>query len=422
MGSWLSQGPEGLMRRVVVTGLGVVSPVGIGVDPFWEALCRGASGIGRISRFDPAPFPSQIAGEVRGFDPLAYLPRRDVVRTDPFVHYAMTAANQAVFDAKLEIAGRNDRAGVSVGSSMGGISLFVQAQETLQREGPAAVSPYALPGYLPNMAAGWISMRTGARGPIAAAATACAAGSQAIGDAFRMIQRGEADAMLAGGTDALVQPVVIACFCALRALSTRNGDPTGASRPFDRDRDGFVLAEGAGILVLEELELAQARGAHVYAELAGYGLTADAHHPTAPSQDGPARAMQLALADAGLAPGDIDYVNAHGTSTPHNDINETRAIKQAFGTHARRLAVSSTKSMTGHLNAAAGAVEAIATVLALERGLVPPTINYRTPDPECDLDYVPNEARAMPLRAAISNSFAFGGINATLAFRRAPQV
>ncbi|MGH7265194.1 MAG: beta-ketoacyl-ACP synthase II [Candidatus Rokuibacteriota bacterium] len=408
------------MRRVVITGMGVVSPVGIGLDAFWSALVRGESGVARITRFDPAPFASQIAAEVRGFDPLAYIPRRDVVRTDPFIHFALAAAKEAVANAKLDIEAQPTRVGVSVGSSMGGIGLLMTAYDTLGHDGPAAVSAYAMPGFLPNMAAGWVSMRAGARGPISAAATACAAGTQAIGDAFRAIQRGEAVAMLAGGTDALVHPIVISCFGALRALSVRNDDPPGASRPFDRDRDGFVLGEGAGILVLEELEAARARGAHIHAELSGYGHTADAHHATAPSTEGPARAMILALEDAGLRPGDIDYVNAHGTSTRHNDANETRAIKQVFGPEARRIAVSSTKSMTGHLNGAAGAVEAIATVLAVERGVAPPTINYRTPDPECDLDYVPNQARPFPIRAAMSNSFAFGGVNAILVFRQVP--
>jgi 3-oxoacyl-[acyl-carrier-protein] synthase II len=408
-----------MRRRVVVTGLGVVSPVGIGVDAFWDALLRGESGIGHITRFDPGRLPVRIAGEVRGFDPVAHLPRRDVVRTDAFIQYAMVAARQAVADAKLDLEDRGERVGVSLGSAMGGIPLLMAMYDVLQREGPEAVSAYAMPGFLPNMAAGWVSMRTGARGPIGAASTACAAGNQAIGDAFRAIQRGDADAMLAGGTDALVHPVVVASFCALRALSTRNDEPRRASRPFDKNRDGFVLAEGAGVLVLEELGVARARGAHAYAELVGYGLTADAHHPTAPSTDGPTRAMRLALADAGLAPEDVDYVNAHGTSTPHNDTNETHALKQVFGAHAGRLLVSSTKSMTGHLIGAAGAVEAIATALAVERDLIPPTINYETPDPECDLDYVPNQARRLTVRAAISNAFAFGGTNAILAFRKA---
>ena len=406
------------MRRVVVTGMGVVSPVGIGLETFWEALTQGVSGIGRISRFDPAPFSSQVAGEVRGFDPLVYLLRRDVVRTDLFIQYALVAANEAIADAKLKIEGQGERVGVSIGTGMGGIPLLLAAYDTLRQEGPEAVSPYAMPGYLPNMAAGWVSMRTGARGSIGCASTACAAGNQAIGDAFRAIQGGEADVMLAGGTDALIHPLILGCFCALRALSTNNAEPTRASRPFDKERDGFVLAEGAGILVLEELEAARAREAHIYAEVAGYGITGDAHHPTAPSNDGPARAMALALADAGLRPEEIDYINAHGTSTPHNDMNETRAIKQVFGAHAGGLAVSSTKSMTGHLIGAAGAVEAIATALAIERSLVPPTINYRTPDPDCDLDYVPNRARPTELRAALSNAFAFGGTNAILAFKK----
>ena len=407
------------MRRVVITGLGVVSPLGVGVEVFWDSLTRGIPGVRRISRFDPSGLPSQMAGEIPNFDPLQYLPRRDVVRTDLFIQYALAAAQEAIADAKLRLEGQRDRVGVSVGSSVGGLPLLLRSYDQFLAEGSEGVSPYALPGLLPNMAAGWISMRAGARGPIAAAATACAAGNQAIGDAFRAIQRGEADAMLAGGTDALIHPIIIAGFCALRALSRRNADPERASRPFDAGRDGFVLAEGAGVLVLEALDIAQERGAHVYAELVGYGVSADAHHPTAPSTEGPARAMSLALADAGLRPEDIDYVNAHGTSTPHNDINETRAIKETFGSHAHQLAVSSTKSMTGHLIGAAGAVEAIATALALERGLVPPTINYESPDPECDLDYVPNSARKARIRAAISNGFAFGGTNATLVFRRA---
>lgn len=406
------------MRRVVVTGLGVVSPIGIGADAFWTSLRHGASGIGPITKFDASNLASRIAGEVRGFDPLAFLPRRDVVRTDTFIQYALIAAQEAIADAKLVLGTGNDRVGASIGTGMGGLPVLMTAHDTLNREGPGAVSPYAMPGFLPNMAAGWVSMRTGARGPIASPTTACAAGAQAIGDAFRMIQRGDADAMLAGGTDALITPVIVACFCALRALSTRNADPTGASRPFDKERDGFVLAEGAGIVALEELHAARARGAHIYAELVGYGLGADAYHPTASSADGSARAMALALADAGLRPEEIDYINAHGTSTPQNDMSETKAIKQVFGEHARRLAISSTKSMTGHLIGGAGAVEAIATVLSIQHQLVHPTINYRTPDPECDLDYVPNESRAMVVETAISNSFAFGGTNAILVFRR----
>ena len=407
------------MRRVAVTGLGVVSPVGVGAHAFWSALIEGKSGVGPITKFDPSRFASRIAGEVRDFDPTAFLSRRDVVRTDSFIHFVLAATQEAVEDAKLQIGAEPDRVGVAIGSAIGGMPLLESTLRTLELEGPAVVSPYAMPGFLPNMAAGWVSMRTGARGPIATPATACAAGSQAIGDAFRMIQWGAADVMIAGGTEALITPLVVSCFCALRALSTHNDDPQRASRPFDKERNGFVLAEGAGIVVLEALDRARARGAHVYAEIGGYGLTADAHHPTAPTTEGPARAMALALADAALRPDAVDYINAHGTSTMINDVNETRAIKQAFGDHAGRLAGSSTKSMTGHLIGAAGAVEAIATILAVERGLVPPTINLRAPDPECDLDYVPNTARRMDVASALSNSFAFGGVNVVLLFKKA---
>jgi 3-oxoacyl-[acyl-carrier-protein] synthase II len=406
------------MRRVVVTGMGVVSPLGVGVDAFWDGLVQGRSGVRRITRFDPSPYPSQIAGEVPDFDPAAHLPRRDIVRTDVFIHYALISAQAALTDSGVKIDGQNDRVGVSIGTGMGGVPLLLSSWETLRREGMAGVSAYALPGSLPNMAAGWVSMRTGARGPLFTPTTACAASSQAVGDAFRSIQRGDADVMLAGGTDALIHPLVIAGFSSIRALSTRNDAPALASRPFDRDRDGFVLAEGAGILVLELLEMARARGARIYAEVLGYGLSADANHPTASSSDGPARAMRLALGDAKLEPGAVDYVNAHGTSTSLNDQHETEALKAVFGEHARRLAVSSIKSMTGHLVGAAGGVEAIATALALHHGILPPTINYTTPDPACDLDYVPNQARRVPIRAAMSNSFAFGGTNAILVLGR----
>lgn len=406
------------MRRVVVTGLGVVSPVGIGIDKLWEQLTHGVSGVRRITKFDASGLPSQIAGEVTGFDPEAYLPRRDIVRTDTFVHFALTATQQALADAKLPSSAGDPRMGVSIGTGMGGLPLLLTTYDGLVREQMRGVNPYAMPGFLPNMAAGWVSMRAGARGPIACATTACAAGAQAIGDAARIIERGDADVMIAGGAEALVTPLVIACFGALRALSTRNDAPTEASRPFDRDRDGFVLSEGAGMIVLEELEHARGRGSHIYAELAGYGITADAHHPTASSVDGPARAMALALRDARVHPQQVDYVNAHGTSTPHNDLNETRAIKHAFGAHAYRLAVGSTKSMMGHLLGAAGAVEAVVSVLALERGMLPPTINYASPDPECDLDYVPNHARHCKIGIAMSNSFAFGGVNTSLIFKK----
>jgi 3-oxoacyl-[acyl-carrier-protein] synthase II len=406
------------MRRVVVTGMGVVSPFGVGIDAFWDGLTQGRSGVRRITRFDASPYPSQIAGEVPDFTAAAHLPRRDVVRTDAFIHFALISALAALGDSGVKVDGQNDRVGVSIGTGMGGVPLLLSSWETLRQEGMAGVSAYALPGSLPNMAAGWVSMRTGARGPLFSPTTACAASSQAVGDAFRTIQRGDADVMLAGGTDSLIHPLVIAGFSAIRALSTRNDDPQRASRPFDQDRDGFVLGEGAGILVLEALEPARARGARVYAEVLGYGLSADARHPTASSSEGPARAMLLALTDAKLGPEAVDYVNAHGTSTQLNDQHETQAIKAVFGDHARRLAVSSIKSMTGHLVGAAGGVEAIATVLALHHGILPPTINYTTPDPACDLDYVPNQARRVPIRVAMSNSFAFGGTNAILVLGR----
>jgi 3-oxoacyl-[acyl-carrier-protein] synthase II len=409
------------MRRVVVTGMGVVSPFGVGIDAFWDGLTQGRSGVRRITRFDASTYPSQIAGEVPDFNAAAHLPRRDVVRTDAFIHFALISALAALGDSGVKIDGQNDRVGVSIGTGMGGVPLLLSSWETLRREGMAGVSAYALPGSLPNMAAGWVSLRTGARGPLFSPTTACAASSQAVGDAFRTIQRGDADVMLAGGTDSLIHPLVIAGFSAIRALSTRNDDPQRASRPFDRDRDGFVLAEGAGILVLEALEPARARGARIYAEVLGYGLSADAHHPTASSSEGPARAMQLALTDARLSPEAVDYVNAHGTSTQLNDQHETEAIKAVFGDHARRLAVSSIKSMTGHLVGAAGGVEAIATVLALHHGVLPPTINHTTPDPACDLDYVPNQARRVPIRVAMSNSFAFGGTNAILVLGRSEE-
>jgi 3-oxoacyl-[acyl-carrier-protein] synthase II len=392
------------------------------VDAFWKQLRDGVSGVRRITKFDAAGLPSQIAAEVTSFDPEMYLPRRDIVRTDTFIHFALTAAQQALADAKLEPSTDDARMGVSIGTALGGLPLVLKTYDGLLQEQMRGVNPYAMPGFLPNMAAGWVSMRTGARGPIACATTACAAGAQAIGDASRFIARNDADVMIAGGSDALISPFVVACFSALRALSTRNDAPAEASRPFDKDRDGFVLGEGAGILVLEEREHARSRGCHIYAELAGYGTAADAHHATASSAEGHARTMGLALADAGAAPEDVDYINAHGTSTPQNDANETRAIKEVFGPHAYRLAVSSTKSMTGHLLGAAGAVEAVATVLALEHGILPATINYCSSDPECDLDYVPNQARDRKIRLALSNSFGFGGVNASLVFKRLEPV
>jgi 3-oxoacyl-[acyl-carrier-protein] synthase II len=408
--------PATRMRRIVVTGLGVVSPLGIGLDRFWDSIAHGVGGIGYITAFDASALPSQIAGEVRGFDPEVHLPRRDVVRTDRFIHFALIAAQEALSDAKLTSGG--PRVGVAIGTGMGGQPLLLTTYDGLRRDAMRGVPPYAMLGFIPSMAASWVSMRAGAQGPIAVSTAGCAASAQAIGDAARFIARGDADVMIAGGAEAAITPLMVACFSALRALSTRNDDPATASRPFDRGRDGFVIAEGAAIVVLEELEHARRRGAHIRGELIGYGVTADAHHPTAPSVDGPARAMALALAEARVAPEAVDYINAHGTSTPHNDANETRAIRQVFGAHAYRVAVSSTKSMTGHLLGAAGAAEAVATVLALEQGIVPPTINYGSPDPECDLDYVPNRARRAPIVTAVSNSFAFGGINVSLVFRK----
>lgn len=406
-------------RRVVVTGLGAVTPLGIGAATFWQRLLEGASGIGRITRFDPQGYPSQIAGEVKGFDPLDHMEKKEVLRTDTFIHYALAASLLAVEDAGLKIGEEDrDRIGVIVGTGMGGISTLMRGYQTLLERGPNEQSPYTLPALLPNMAAGWISMRLEARGPNSCVTTACAAGSHAIGDAFHLIRLGEADVMIAGGADALITPVVIGGFCALRALSTRNDEPERASRPFDKHRDGFVIGEGAGIVILEELEHALRRGAPIYAELAGYSLSADAYHPTNPSPDGAARAMALALRNAGLHVEEIDYINAHATSTRNGDLAETVAIKRVFGEHAYRLAVSSIKSMTGHLLGAAGGVEAVATVLTVRSGMLVPTVNYETPDPLCDLDYVPNRSRPAPVRAALSNSFAFGGTNAVLAFKR----
>jgi 3-oxoacyl-[acyl-carrier-protein] synthase II len=405
-------------RRVVITGVGVVAPNGIGVRQFWAALVASQSAIGPITLFDATRFASRIAGEVRDFVATKYLPHREVVRTDRFIQFAMIAADEAIAQSGLDTNAQPERFGVCIGTGMGGVHLLATTLDTLSREGPGTVSAYAMPGFLPNMAAGWVSIRLGARGPIGSPTTACAAGSQAIGDAFRAIQRGEADAMVAGGTDALVNPVFVGAFCSLRALSTRNDDPMSASRPFDRDRDGFVIAEGAGMLVLEELSLARQRGATILAEICGYGITADASHPTTSTPDGPARAMSIALRDAGAEPREIDYINAHGTSTKHNDANETQAIRRVFGQAANDIAVSSTKSMTGHMIGAAGAVEAVVCVLAMQDGIVPATINLDRPDHGCDLDYVANAARKKEVRMAMSNSFAFGGINSSLIFRR----
>jgi len=407
-------------RRVVVTGLGALSPVGNTADEFWSSLLQGRSGVGPITKFDTEGYPTRIAGEVRNFDPLNFVDKKDARRLDPYLQYAVASSVLAVQDAALD-TGKVDgaRFGVLIGSGIGGISTLLESHRNLLEKGPDRVSPFFIPMIIANMASGLVSIRFGARGPNSSVVTACATGNHAIGDSFKIIQRGDADVMIAGGSEAIIIPLTIAGFCSMKAMSTRNDEPTKAMRPFDATRDGFVCGEGAGILILEALEHALARDARIYAEIVGYGMTGDAHHMTAPDPegDGAMRAMTLALRDAGLDVSAVGYINAHGTSTPYNDKFETLAIKRVFGEHARRLAVSSTKSMTGHLLGAAGGVEAIATVLALHHGVLPPTINYETPDPECDLDYVPNQARKQNVEVALSNAFGFGGTNATLAFR-----
>jgi len=390
------------------------------VDEFWSALLQGRSGIGPITKFDTAGYPTRIAGEVRNFDPLNFVDKKDARRLDPYLQYAVAASALAVQDAALETSKVDaSRFGVLIGSGIGGITTLLESHRNLLEKGPDRVSPFFIPMLIVNMASGLVSMRFGAKGPNSSVVTACATGNHAIGDSFEILQRGDADVMIAGGSEAIIIPLTIAGFCSMKAMSTRNEEPTKAMRPFDATRDGFVCGEGAGIVVLETLEHAQARDARIYAEIIGYGMTGDAHHMTAPDPegDGAARAMAMAVRDAGLEPSAVGYINAHGTSTPYNDKFETLAIKRVFGEHARRLAVSSTKSMTGHLLGAAGGIEAIATVLALHHGVLPPTINYETPDPDCDLDYIPNQARKQNVEVAISNAFGFGGTNATLAFR-----
>jgi 3-oxoacyl-[acyl-carrier-protein] synthase II len=414
-------------RRVVVTGLGALTPLGNSVEEFWAGLRAGRSGVAPITRFDAEAkndrgefvYPTRIAAEVKGFDPLRYVDKKEVRRLDPYLQYAIACSAMAVEDAGLD-TGRVDgsRFGVLIGSGIGGIQTLLANYDALRDKGPDRVSPFMIPMMIVNMASGLVSMRFGAKGPNSSVITACATGNHAIGDAYRIIERGDADVMIAGGAEAIIIPLTIAGFCAMKAMSTRNEAPEKASRPFERDRDGFVCGEGGGILVLESLEHATKRDARIHAEIVGYGMTADAHHLTAPDPegDGAARSMQGAL--RGLDPAAVGYINAHGTSTPYNDKFETLAIKRVFGDHARRLAISSTKSMTGHLLGAAGGIEAIATILAIQQGMLPPTINYDTPDLECDLDYVPNQARKQDVELALSNAFGFGGTNATLAFRR----
>ncbi|HEX9284816.1 MAG TPA: beta-ketoacyl-ACP synthase II [Nitrospirales bacterium] len=413
-------GREILKRRVVVTGLGLITPLGTGVDKTWSGLCAGKSGIRRITKFDPADHACQIAGEVTDFNPADYIDKKDIKKMDTFIHYAVGASQMAVDDAGLKVTEENaDRIGVYIGSGIGGLPAIEAYHKILLEKGPDRVSPFFIPMVIINLASGQVSMRIGARGPNSCAVTACATGNHCIGDAFRIIQHGEADAMIAGGAEAAITPLGVAGFASARELSTRNDDPERASRPFDKERDGFVLGEGAGVLVLEELESARRRGARIYAEILGYGMTADAYHITAPPEDGSGavRCMRLALQDSGLSPDAIDYVNAHATSTMADRI-ETVAMKQVFGDRARHVAISSTKSMTGHLLGAAGGIEAVFSILAIHRGVVPPTINQVVPDPECDLDYVPNVARRAEVRAVLSNSFGFGGVNACLIFSR----
>ncbi|RLQ97201.1 beta-ketoacyl-ACP synthase II [Falsibacillus albus] len=407
-------------RRVVVTGIGAVSPLGNDAETTWKNALAGKSGVGPLTRLNPDDYPAKVAAEVKDFDIEQYLERKEARKMDRFTHYAVAASVMAVNDADLKITDDNaDRIGVWIGSGIGGMETFEQQYETFQKRGYRRVSPFFVPMIIPDMAAGQVSIMLGAKGINSCTVTACATGTNSIGDAFKVIQRGDADVMVSGGAEAPITKMSVAGFCANTALST-NPEPATASRPFDANRDGFVIGEGAGILILEELEHAVARGAKIYAEIVGYGSTGDAYHITAPAPggEGGARAMKLAIEDGGLSPEDIGYINAHGTSTQYNDKYETMAIKEVFGDHANKLAVSSTKSMTGHLLGAAGGVEAIFTIMALKEGIMPPTINLESPDPECDLDYIPHEAREQQLNAAMSNSLGFGGHNATIVFKK----
>jgi 3-oxoacyl-[acyl-carrier-protein] synthase II len=411
-------------RRVVVTGMGVLGPLGMGVDNAWNACIQGRSGVRRITKFDPTPYQTQIAGEVGEFDRKAYLDAKEIRRYDDFSQYALVATQLALEDSGLRISQEiKDRTGVIVGTGFGGIWTFDKNFRVFLENGPKKISPFFIPMMIANMASGLVSLRYGVRGPSTCTVTACAASSHAIGDAFKIVQRGQADIMFAGGTEASLIGITVGGFDAMKATSTRNDEPERASRPFDKDREGFVPAEGAAMLILEELESAKSRNAKIYAEILGYGSSNDAHHFTAPDPEGRGATlcMEMALQDAGVRGEDIDYINAHGTSTPLNDLTETRAIKAVLGDHAYKVPISSTKSMTGHLLGAAGAIEAIFTCLAIREGVIPPTINYETPDPECDLDYVPNKARQAKVKTAMSNSFGFGGTNASLVFGRANQ-
>ncbi|MBM4135608.1 MAG: beta-ketoacyl-ACP synthase II [Nitrospira sp.] len=408
-------------RRVVVTGIGLVTPLGIGVKTSWENLIQGKPGIRKITQFDTTAFQTQIAGEVEGFNPEDYIEPKEVKKMDRFIHFAIAAAQMAMDDSGLKISdGNAERVGVIVGSGIGGLIAIEHYHSILLEKGPKRISPFFIPMLIINLASGQISMKHGAKGPNSAVATACATGNHAIGDAYKIIQRGDADVMIAGGAEAVITPLGIGGFNAMKALSTRNHEPEKASRPFDVDRDGFVMGEGAGIMILDSLENALNRGAKIYAEIIGYGMTADAYHITspAPGGEGAARCMAIALRDAGIQPSEVDYINAHGTSTKSGDELESNAIKTVFGEHAYKIAISSTKSMTGHLLGAAGGAEAVISILSIYNDIVPPTINLDNPDPECDLDYVPYKAREMTVNCALTNSFGFGGTNACLLFKK----
>jgi 3-oxoacyl-[acyl-carrier-protein] synthase II len=410
-----------MKRRVVVTGLGALTPLGNSASESWEGAIAGKSGVGIITKFDSTSFNTKIAAEVKNFDPLQFVDKKEVRRYDDFILYALAAAEMAMADAALTISSEiSPRAGVIIGSAIGGLMTIEKEKEVLRQSGPRKISPFAVPGILANLAAGHVSIRFGAKGPINCAVTACAAGTSAIGDAYKTIAYGDADIMITGGTEAAITPLAVAGFNAMKALSVQNHDPQKASRPFDKKRDGFVIGEGSGIIILEELSFAVKRGARIYAELAGYGCTSDAFHMAAPppGHEGAARSMLVALQDADLNVADIDYINAHGTSTPLNDLYETQAVQTIFGEHAQKLMISSTKSMTGHMLGGTGGVEAIFAVKALQEGVLPPTINLDNPDPECNLDYVANVARKKEINAAMSNTFGFGGVNAVLVFKK----
>ncbi len=410
-----------MSRRVVVTGVGLLTPLGIGTESSWEAIRSGKSGIGPITQFDAAAFSCRIAGEVKGFDPASYIEKKEIKKMGRFIQFAVAAAECAMSMSGLKTTPETEEmVGVYIGSGIGGFEVIEREHQTLLEHGPRRISPFFIPATIVNLASGYVSIRNRAKGPNSATATACTTSAHSIGDSFRLIQRGDADAMICGGTEACITPMGIGGFAAMRALSTRNAEPERASRPWDRERDGFVVGEGAGILVLEELEFAKRRGANIMAEMAGYGMSADAFHVTAPPDDGDGafRVMRNSMRDAAIEPDQVDYINAHGTSTEVGDRAETAAIKRAFGGHAYKVAVSSTKSMTGHLLGGAGGLEAGITVLAIRDQVAPPTINYENPDPRCDLDYVPNQARPMKIEYALSNSFGFGGTNGSLIFKR----